>query len=107
MFLPRESPALRWHDVRVLTFPPLQPSRSSATPPVTGENTVRFHVENMTCGDCDRTIRKAIAALSPQARVTIDLRAKTVEIDGALTPAQIVTALADEGYTAVRISDVA
>ena len=67
---------------------------------------MRFHVENMTCGHCDRTIRKTIATLSPQVEITIDLPAKTVEIEGALTPAQIVSALADEGYSAVRISDV-
>ena len=68
---------------------------------------MRFHVENMTCGHCDRTIRKAIAALSPEAKVAIDLRAKTVEIEGTLTPAQIVTVLADEGYSAVRITEMA
>ena len=68
---------------------------------------MRFHVENMTCGHCDRTIRKAIASLSPEAKVTIDLRARTVEIDGALTAAQVVTALADEGYSAVRVTEIA
>jgi copper chaperone len=68
---------------------------------------MRFHVENMTCGHCDRTIRKAIAALSPQAKVAIDLRARTVEIDDTLTAAQVVAALADEGYSAVRISEMA
>jgi copper chaperone len=68
---------------------------------------MRFHIENMTCGHCDRTIRKAIATLSPQATVTIDLRAKTVEIDGTLSAEQVVVALADEGYPAVRIGDSA
>ena len=68
---------------------------------------MRFHVENMTCGHCDRTIRKAIAALSPKAKVAIDLRAKTVEIESTLTAAQIVTALAEEGYSAVRITEMA
>jgi copper chaperone len=68
---------------------------------------MRFHIENMTCGHCDRTIRKAIATLSPQATVAIDLRAKTVEIDGTLSAEQVVVALADEGYPAVRIGDSA
>lgn len=67
---------------------------------------MRFHVENMTCGHCDRSIRKALAALSPEAKVAIDLRARTVEIEGTLTAAQIVTALADEGYSAVRITEM-
>jgi copper chaperone len=68
---------------------------------------MRFHVENMTCGHCDRTIRKAIAALSPEARVAIDLRASHVDVDGVLTAAQVVTALAEEGYSAVRVSGTA
>ncbi|HUR39759.1 MAG TPA: heavy-metal-associated domain-containing protein [Verrucomicrobiae bacterium] len=68
---------------------------------------MRFCVESMTCGHCDRTIRKAISALSPQATVIIDLRAKTVEIDGALTAVQVVAALADEGYSAVQTSEMA
>ena len=65
---------------------------------------MRFHVENMTCGHCDRTIRKAIATLSPEAKVSTDLRAKTVDIEGSLSSAQIVTALAEEGYGAVPAS---
>ena len=68
---------------------------------------MRFHVENMTCGHCDRTIRKAIAALSPEAKVAIDLRAKTIEIEGTLTAAQVVAALAEVGYSAVCISETA
>jgi copper chaperone len=68
---------------------------------------MRFHVENMTCGHCDRTIRKAIAALSPEAKVAIDLRARTVAIEGTLTAAQIVAALAEEGYSAIRITEMA
>lgn len=68
---------------------------------------MRFHVENMTCGHCDRSIRKAIAALSPEASVAVDLRARTVEVEGDLSAAQIVAALADEGYPAVRLSEIA
>ena len=68
---------------------------------------MRFHIENMTCGHCDRTIRRTIAALSPEASVAIDLRARIVEIEGSLTAAQFVTALAEHGYTAVRITEVA
>jgi copper chaperone len=68
---------------------------------------MRFHVENMTCGHCERTIRKAIAALSPETKVAVDLRAKHVDIDGPLTAAQIVAALAEEGYSAVRVSETA
>lgn len=68
---------------------------------------MRFHVHNMTCGHCERTIRNAIAALSAQAKVAVDLRTKTVDIDGTLSAAQIVMALADEGYSAVELNEIA
>jgi copper chaperone len=68
---------------------------------------MRFHVENMTCGHCERSIRKAIATLSPQATVSVDLRDRTVEIDGPVAAASIVAALAEAGYPAVRISEIA
>ena len=68
---------------------------------------MRFHVDNMTCGHCDRAIRKAIASLSPDAKVAIDLRTRHVDVDGPLTAAQVVVALADEGYSAVRVSEMA
>jgi copper chaperone len=68
---------------------------------------MRFHVENMTCGHCERTIRKAIAALSPQEKVAVDLRGRTVDVEGALNAAQIIAALAEEGYAAVRVGEAA
>ena len=68
---------------------------------------MRFHVDNMTCGHCERTIRKAIASLSPEAKVAIDLHTRNVDVDGPLTAAQIVVALADAGYSAVRVSEMA
>jgi copper chaperone len=105
MFLPWESPAFRTR--AGVDLPTVETPTLSGNPWVTGENTMRFHVDNMTCGHCDRTIRKAIAALSPEAKVAVDLRARTVAIDGTLTAAQIVTALGDEGYSAVRITEMA
>jgi copper chaperone len=67
---------------------------------------MRFHIENMTCGHCERSIRKAIAALSPQDKVAIDLRGKIVDIEGTASAARIVAALADEGYAAVRVIEL-
>jgi copper chaperone len=68
---------------------------------------MRFHIENMTCGHCDRTIRKAIAARWPDAQVAIDLRARTVEVDDAIPEAELAATLAEEGYPAVRIGETA
>ena len=68
---------------------------------------MRFQVENMTCSHCERAIRKAIAALSPQATVSVDLRGKTLSVDGPLSAAQVVEALAEEGYPAARLAEPA
>ena len=68
---------------------------------------MRFHVENMTCGHCERRIRTAIAALSPETTVAIDLQTRHVDIDGPLTEAQVVAALAEESYRAVPAGETA
>ena len=68
---------------------------------------MRFQVENMTCSHCVRAFRKAIAALSPQATVSVDLRGKTISVDGPLSAAQVVEALAEEGYPAARLAEPA
>lgn len=68
---------------------------------------MRFHIENMTCGHCERSIRRALSALSPTADIAIDLRARTLDLDGTLSATQVVTTLAEEGYTAVRITELA
>jgi copper chaperone len=68
---------------------------------------MRFHIENMTCGHCERTIRRALAALSHEASIRVDMRARTIDIEGPLAAAQVVGALADEGYSAIRINEIA
>ena len=68
---------------------------------------MRFHVENMTCGHCERAIRRALSAVTPAAGVAVDIRGKTIDVEGPLTAAQVVGALAGEGYRAVRINELA
>jgi copper chaperone len=65
---------------------------------------MRFHIENLTCGHCERSIRKAIAAKWPQAGVAIDIRGRTVDIEGGASASDLVAMLAQAGYRAVRIS---
>ena len=68
---------------------------------------MRFHIENMTCGHCERTIRRALAALSPEAVVGVDIRGRTIDVEGPVTAAQVVGVLADEGYAAIRVDEIA
>ena len=59
---------------------------------------MRFHIENMTCGHCVRTITRAVQALAPDASVRIDLASKSADIEAPLSTAQIVAAIEGEGY---------
>ncbi len=56
----------------------------------------------MTCGHCVGTVTKAVQALDPQARVTIDLPTHRVEVQSAAVGAeQLAAAIADAGYTPI------
>ncbi len=59
---------------------------------------MQFHIENMTCGGCVRSVTKAIHEVDPMAKVTADLDHHTVEVDsGAARPA-LEAMLTDIGY---------
>lgn len=61
-----------------------------------------FQVNDMTCGHCANTIRNAIAAVDPQAAVSIDVAARRVAITSARAgAAQLLGAIARAGYTPV------
>ncbi|MDI1236773.1 MAG: cation transporter [Polaromonas sp.] len=58
-----------------------------------------FNVQGMTCGHCERAVTQAVKALDPQAQVTIDRPAGTVDVASALSREAIAAAIAEEGYT--------
>lgn len=68
---------------------------------------MRFQVENMTCAHCERVIRRALAALAPEASVDVDLRGRFVEVTGALSAEQVMQAIAEAGYSAVAVNEPA
>ncbi|MBI1418920.1 MAG: hypothetical protein GC146_17045 [Limimaricola sp.] len=59
-----------------------------------------FVVPDMSCGHCKAAVEKAVAKLDAQARVTVDLDTKIVEVEGTPTPEAVVAALDAEGYPA-------
>ncbi|MEX0405789.1 heavy-metal-associated domain-containing protein [Aquibium sp. LZ166] len=61
---------------------------------------MQFHIENMTCGGCARSVTKAVESVDPQARVNADPVTKTVTIVSGASTASISKALADAGYPA-------
>ncbi len=64
---------------------------------------MKLHVENMTCGHCEKAIKQAIASEDQNAQVTIDLTTKQVDVETALSLERLQSILKEEGYTATAI----
>ncbi len=64
---------------------------------------MKLHVENMTCGHCEKAIKQAIASEDQNAQVTVDLTTKQVDVETALSFEQLQSILKEEGYTATAI----
>jgi copper chaperone len=56
-------------------------------------------VKGMTCGHCEKAVIRALLALDPQARVTVDRSQDRVEVQSRLDRALLIKAIVDEGYT--------
>ncbi|MHC8409396.1 heavy-metal-associated domain-containing protein [Pseudomonas sp. Hz4] len=57
-----------------------------------------FNVQGMSCGHCVKTITQALQAKDPAASVRVDLAAKEVGVESALTTEQVIAAITEEGY---------
>ena len=57
-----------------------------------------FNVEGMSCGHCVRTITQAVQAKDPAASVRVDLAAKEVGVESALSADQVIDLISEEGY---------
>lgn len=63
---------------------------------------IQFQVDDMTCGHCASTITRTVQGLDAGAKVTVDLGAHLVTVDGAQASAQALqAAIADAGFTPV------
>lgn len=60
----------------------------------------RFNVPDMSCGHCKSAVERTVAFLDPEARTSVDLEGKIVEIDSSVSDTAIQEALAKEGYPA-------
>jgi len=61
---------------------------------------IQFNVPDMSCGHCVSTITQAVQQAVPGARVTADLAAHRVTIDGAPDAEPVRAAIAQAGYEA-------
>ncbi|MGL6243935.1 cation transporter [Pseudomonas sp.] len=57
-----------------------------------------FNVQGMSCGHCVKAITQALQAKDPAASVRVDLAAKEVGVESALTTEQVIAAITEEGY---------
>ncbi|WP_085695307.1 MULTISPECIES: heavy-metal-associated domain-containing protein [unclassified Pseudomonas] len=62
-----------------------------------------FTVEGMSCGHCVRAITQAVQSKDPAASVRVDLAAREVGIESALSAEQVIAAISEEGY-AVKVA---
>jgi copper chaperone len=59
-----------------------------------------FNVQGMSCGHCVKAITQALQAKDPAASVRIDLAAKEVGVESALSADQVIAVITEEGYKA-------
>ena len=60
---------------------------------------LRLKVEGITCGGCVASIRRALGAAAPEAKVSVDAAKGEVEVAGAAVKAAVVAAIEDAGFT--------
>ncbi len=63
---------------------------------------IEFDVQDMTCGHCAATITGAVKAVDPDVRFEIDLAAKRVRVESAVSADRIAAAISKAGFTPVR-----
>ena len=62
------------------------------------EGLMRFHIPDMSCGGCARSVTRAIESVDADARIAIDQDSRTVEVSSDLPPQPFEAALAVAGY---------
>jgi copper chaperone len=61
---------------------------------------MQFHIENMTCGGCVRSVTKAIQELDPAAQISADTSTRRIDVQTTIPRATVASALADAGFVA-------
>jgi len=61
---------------------------------------IELQLPTMTCNHCVRTVNQTVQRIDAQAKVEVDLAAKTVRIESQHARDEFVRALGEEGYEA-------
>ncbi|MCW2271557.1 Heavy-metal-associated domain protein [compost metagenome] len=59
---------------------------------------LRFHIPNMTCGGCARTVTQALLSVDPHALIETDPPAREVRVQSALDEDAFLAVLIEAGY---------
>ncbi len=62
---------------------------------------MKFHIENMTCGGCARSVTAAVKQVDAAATVAIDLPTKTATVTSSRPAQEFEKALAEAGFAAM------
>ena len=60
---------------------------------------LKLKVPNVMCSGCVETITEAITTMEPDAKVDVDIKAKTVTVESAASEESIKQAITAVGYT--------
>ena len=63
---------------------------------------LRFHVPNMACGGCAKSVTKALQSVDSQARIETEPSAREVRISTQADEQSLLAALKEAGYPAER-----
>lgn len=61
-----------------------------------------FKVPDMTCAHCEKAIKQELSKGSPEVKVNVDLKAKTISVDN-LTDDRVIFLLKEIGYTPEKV----
>ncbi|MEI2302206.1 heavy-metal-associated domain-containing protein [Ensifer sp. MJa1] len=59
-----------------------------------------LNIPDMTCGHCAGAVEKAVKSVDPNAKVAVDLDAKSASIDSPVASDAFVSAIEEAGYQA-------
>jgi copper chaperone len=59
---------------------------------------MQFHIDNMTCGGCARTVTRAIQSVDPDAGIDTDPPSRLVKVETAASQEQVAAALREAGF---------
>ncbi len=59
---------------------------------------LEFYIPSMSCGHCVQSVKQALQAADPQARVEVDLASHQVRVDSQADRQSLVSVLSQAGY---------